>query len=292
MQKFIAVVLFLTALISYSQNRISEPIRVPFVLTPEGHIIIQAKVNGIDGTFIFDTGAGINLITQKFGDKVGSLEETHHFYTGHRATGEALQANLWNYDSLQIGDFIEANGQTAVLNFDFPIDGLISLTPFKNQPFTIDFENKLLTIESPQSVDQIRSESDFEMPLVITNDRDINLDISASVLLNDTLELLVRLDTGAGFGVYRFSSRYMEILGVDTTQVKKEFRPSPFKPDEGNDYYTTKLGKLSTLGKKSSVEDFSATFIDGLIYEGIMGLDWIGQKITIDLPNKRLIVKK
>ncbi|MFD2100279.1 retropepsin-like aspartic protease [Flagellimonas iocasae] len=292
MQKIVAFLFLFTSLITFSQNQASEPIQVPFVLTPEGHIIIQAKVNGIDGTFIFDTGAGINLITQKFGDKVGSLEETHHFYTGHRATGEALQANLWNYDSLQIGDFIEANGQTAVLNFDFPIDGLISLTPFKNQPFTIDFENKLLTIESPQSLDQIRSEADFETPLAITNDRNISLDIFAHVFLNDTLELLVGLDSGAGFGVYRFSSRYMETLGVNSTQIKNEFRPSPFNPDEGNMYYFTKLDKLSSLDKKSGVENFNATFIDGLIYEGITGLDWIGQKITIDLPNQKMFVIK
>ncbi len=292
MQKIIAVVLLFTTLISYSQNQLSKPIQVPFALTPEGHIIVQAKVNGMEGTFIFDTGAGINLMTQKFADKVGSLEETHHFYTGHRATGEALQANLWLYNSLQIGDYTETNGQTAVFNFDFPLDGLISLTPFLNQPFTIDFENKILTIESSESLNQIRSKADFEMPLTLTNDRNINLDISTSILLNDDLELLVRLDTGAGSGVYRFSSRYMETLGVDSTQVKNEFRPSPFKPNEGNTYYFTKLDKLSTLDNEVSLEVFNATFVDGLIYEGIMGMDWIGQKITIDLPKQKIFVKK
>ncbi len=292
MQKIIATVFLFSALITYSQNPVSKQIQVPFVLTPEGHIIVQAKVNGVDGTFIFDTGAGINLMTQKFADKVGNLEETHHFYTGHRATGEAFQANLWNYNTLQIGSFTEPDGQTAVFNFDFPLDGLISLTPFKDQPFTIDFGNKVLTLESPQSLQKVRSEADFEMPLAITNDRNINIDMATPVLLNDSLELLVGLDTGAGFGVYRFSSRYMETLGVDSSQVKKEFRSSPFNPNEGNTYYFTKLDKLSNLSKKSSVQDFIATFIDGLIYEGIMGLEWIGQKITIDLPNQKLIVKK
>ncbi|MEZ4809941.1 MAG: retropepsin-like aspartic protease [Allomuricauda sp.] len=265
---------------------------VPFVLTPEGHILIQAKVNGVQGNFIFDTGAGINLFTQKFANTVGNLERTHHFYTGHRATGEALQGDLWNYQSLKIGDFDAGSGQSVVYDFDFPIDGLIALAPFKDQPFTIDFENKALYLESPKSLEERYREKDFEMPIAITNDRDITIDISTAILVNDTLQLHVGLDSGAGFGVYRFNSRYMEDLGVDSTQVKKEFKPSYFDPEKGNMYYYVELEKLSNTGKNTSTQHFDAIFIDGLIYEGIMGLDWIGQKITIDLPNQRLIVKK
>ena len=292
MPKIVFFLFILVVSIAHPQNQISEPVEVPFMLTPEGHIIIQARVNGVQGNFVFDTGAGINLFTQKFADTVGSLKKTHHFYTGHRATGEALQGDLWNFQSLQIGDFNAGNGRSVVLNFDFPIDGLIALTPFKHQPITIDFEHKMLLIESPNSLEERLRQKDFEMPIFITNDRDINIDISTSVLLNDTLMLDVGLDSGAGFGVYRFSARYMDTLGVDSTQVKKEYKPSYFDSGKGNTHYYTSLGKLSNVGKDTSISNFDAIFIDGLIYEGIMGMDWIGQRITIDLPNHRLIVKK
>ncbi|WP_335966733.1 hypothetical protein [Galbibacter sp. PAP.153] len=44
----------------------------------------------MEGTFIFDTVAGLNLITKKFADKIKILKPTNEFFTGHRATGEAL----------------------------------------------------------------------------------------------------------------------------------------------------------------------------------------------------------
>lgn len=37
-------------------------------------------------------------------------------------------------------------------------------------------------------------------------------------------------------------------------------------------------------------ENFKATFIDGLIYQGIMCINWLGDKITIDMANERIIV--
>lgn len=50
------------------------------------------------------------------------------------------------------------------------------------------------------------------------------------------------------------------------------------------------VSTMSASNGKVSVEDFKATFIDGLIYEGIKSINWLGDKITIDVPNKRLIV--
>jgi len=130
------------------------------------------------------------------------------------------------------------------------------------------------------------------MPVQISNDRDIKIGISTTIKLNDKLTLNVGLDSGAGFGVYRFNSRYMKNLGIDSTKIENEFKPSFFKPEEGNEYYYTKLDKLTDTNKNVFVQDFKATFINGLIYEGIMGVNWIGRKITIDIPNKRLIVQK
>jgi len=292
MQKAIIALLILISTCSYSQEKVTEQINIPFKVSPNGHIMIQAKVNGVEGTFVFDTGAGINLLTKEFADKVNDLEKTDHFYTGHRATGEELQTDLWKAKTLEIGTFKIQDGTVTVFDFDFPLDGLISLTPFKNTPITIDFENKVLSIESSKSLKERVSNQDFEMPIQIANDRDITIGIATKIQLDNKLALNVSLDSGAGFGVYRFSSRYMKTLGIDSTNIESEYKKSYFKPEDGNTYYYTNVSKMSDFNTNTSITDFKATFIDGLIYEGIMGIDWIGEVITIDIPEKRLIVKK
>ena len=290
-------ILFTTLLILFTTLNVAQEksikiIEIPFTQTANGHIIIPAKINGIEGSFIFDTGAGINLLTKKFADKVTDLEKTHHFYTGHRATGEELQSDLWNSKYLEIGDFKASKEKFAVYDIDFPLDGLISLTSFKDKAITIDFENKILSVETKDSLTKLIAEMDFELPIQINNDRDIRIEIATTIKLNNTLTLNVNLDSGAGFNVFRFSSRFMEHLGVDKQNIKSEFKPSMFKPEVGNQYYYTTLSKMTDINNNVSVNDFQVTFIDGLIYEGIMGINWMGKKITMDIPNKRLIVKK
>lgn len=277
--------------IAYAQQNESGPIDVPFTLTSDGHIIIPAMVNGVEGKFIFDTGAGINLLTQDFADKIKDLEQTNHFITGHRATGEEIQSDIWNSDALVIGGFKVNNAIFSVFDFDFPLDGLIALTPLIDQAVTIDFENNLLRIESEKTLVALTANKDFELPLQIYNDRGIDVGISTKIQLNSKLTLNVKLDSGAGFGVYRFSSRYMGDLGVDSTEIASEYRPSYFKPLEGNTYYFTNLAQMSDTSGNVTVYNFKATFIDGLIYEGIMGIDWLGKKITIDMPNKKILVQ-
>ena len=292
MKRVITTILILFTTLTYSQQKITEQIKIPFTLTDDGHIIITAQVNGIQGKFIFDTGAGMNLLTKKFADKVNNLEKTHHFTTGHRATGEEIQSDIWYSKILEIGDFKIKNEIFAVYDFDFPLDGLISLTPFKDEQITIDFEKKILSIESDESLNQLVINKNFELPILISNDKEITIDIATYVQLENKLSLLVNLDSGAGFGVYRFNSRYMTDLGIDSTKLKSEYRKSYFKPEEGNIFYFTTLSKLTDENKNTSAKDFKVSFIDGLIHEGIMGIDWIGKKITIDIPNKRLIVQK
>lgn len=95
----------------------------------------------------------------------------------------------------------------------------------------------------------------------------------------------------AGFGVYRFSARYMAALGIDTAEVEKTYKPNYFSPSEGNNYYHSSLKSLSDRQDKVVLTNYKATFIEGLIYESIMGVNWLGQVLTIDLTEGRLLVQ-
>lgn len=140
MCKILQAVLILFILQVRSQDSNTNITTVPFTLTENGHIVINAQVNGIEGKFIFDTGSGMNLLTKKFANKIKDLKKTDHFTTGHRATGEEIKSDIWNSNLLKIACFQASKEIFAVYDFPFPLDGLISLTPFKDRAIGVDFE--------------------------------------------------------------------------------------------------------------------------------------------------------
>lgn len=281
--KYLHLTILFLSLSAFAQTKI------PFTLTDGGHTLVKAKVNGVEGTFIFDTGAGLNMVTKKFADKVGSLQKTDEFYTGHRATGEAIEADLYLTKTIEMGTF-SINGQlTSVIDIDFPIDGLISLLPFKDKVITIDYKNKELVIETPKSLEKL-AKTGKTVPIQVSDEHGKTLGIYTYVTLGK-LNLQVSLDSGAGFNVFRFNSRYMATLGINPETTQKQYRKSDFKPDSGNNYYTTTLSAMSSQTQPSiKKENFKATFIDGLIYQGIMCINWLGDTITIDMAKERMIV--
>lgn len=290
MKKIFLFLLIALSINSFGQNKASKTITIPFELLGSGHILIKAKVNNIEGNFIFDTGAGLNLMTKKFADKVTNLKKTDNFYTGHRATGEAIVCDLWATETLEIGSFNSKGQKFTTIDMDFPVDGLISLLPFRETPITIDYKNKVLVLETEKSLKEL-AKTGTSFPIQISEEGEKTLGISTYIKVNDKLTLQMNLDSGAGFNVFRFSSRYMEKLGVDATKVEKKHIASDFKPTEGNNYYFTNLDKISIASSdKIKVANFKATFIEGLIYEAIGSINWLGNKITIDIQKKNMII--
>ncbi|ALM49545.1 hypothetical protein AMR72_11915 [Flavobacterium psychrophilum] len=287
LKKFILLLLFAFQFAN-AQSDLSSPVKIPFTVTGAGHIMIKATVNGTEGNFIFDTGAGLNLVTKKFADKV-NLTKTQSFYTGHRATGEALEVDLYDIKSLQLAGFTDNNQQTAVLDIDFPLDGLISLMPFKNNAITIDYTTKNLIIENGASLKKLVKKNNA-LPIQISEDGERTLSISTKVKLNSKLTLQVGLDSGAGANIFRFNSRYIETLELDKSKLETKYVKSDFNPEHGNNFYRASLTELATINNTASVKEIPVTFIEGLIYEGILCTNWLGDKITIDVKGKRILV--
>lgn len=290
MKKTALFLCLLLCLNSFGQEQINKTISIPFTLLGSGHILVKATINNVEGNFIFDTGAGLNLLTKKFADNVKDLKKTDGFYTGHRATGEEIVADLWDTKSLEIGNQKLNAEKFTVIDLDFPVDGLISLLPFRNIPITIDYKNKVLVLETEKSVKELAKKG-ISIPIQISDDLGKTLGIATYVQLNDKLVVQMNLDSGAGFNVFRFNSRYMQSLGIDPSKTEMKHQKSDFKPTEGNNYYYTNLSKINTeSSNKISATNFKATFIDGLIYEAIGSINWLGDKITIDIRNKNMII--
>src|SRR5690625_78350 len=169
--------------------------RFPFALTDEGHTIIKATINGAEGTFLFDTGAGLNMLTKNFADSISDLEKTDGFYTGHRATGEEVQMDIWKAGHFAIDQYSLKDEFFSVYDIDFPLDGLISLTVFKDVPVTIDYKNEELVVESEESMEKRIEQAETILPIQLSLDRGKTVGISTYIHLDNKLKLQVKLDS-------------------------------------------------------------------------------------------------
>lgn len=265
-------------LLLFSSKLIAQ---IPFEIGKSGHIIFKAKINGIEGKFIFDTGAGLNAIFTNFSQKIAN-EKTNNFFVGHRATGEELNVDLYRAKSFEINNKNFDNQKYAIVDLDFgDIDGIISLQPFRETTVTIDYINKKILFNK-----STKNEKSIDIQLADYAGNAI--DLFTHIQLNDILQIQILLDSGEGKNSFWFSSKLLEPLKLN----KSEFKTVPVKSDfnKQNNYYIGKLAKLSTINKLQTIENIDVAFVDGLIYEGKTSIDWLGNILTIDIAKKKIFV--
>lgn len=256
---------------------------IPFTLLESGHIIVQATFNGVKGNFIFDTGGGHNLLFDNFAKKLDRAE-TANFFTAHRATGEALTVPIYHIDTLSIGGLTFQNQLYSTFDLSLEgIDGLISLQPFEHTPVTIDFENQVISFD-----ELTEAEKRHYIDIQIADYAGKALDIFTNVRLNNQVTVQVLLDSGAGNNSFWFNARLMDTLNLDESTFATSTKLSEFDPAKSNVFYRGELLALQTENGYRKHENLKAVFVEGMIYEGKTGIDWLGKKITISIPDKRI----
>ncbi|ACU62787.1 retropepsin-like aspartic protease [Chitinophaga pinensis] len=277
----------------FSQSAKNE---IPFSLLPSGHILVKAKVDGLDGNFIFDTGAGITVFTKTFFDKLKQVTREDGGYTGFRATGERLDIALFRVKSFEFGSLKKTDEEISYVDANLGgIDGIISLKLVESLPFTIDFDKKVIRFESAQTLADIRKKAKT-VPVQLEQSRGKSLTIFSYFKINDTLNLQLSLDSGAGKDVFRLNAKYLQQLGVDindSLHVKQFAKKSEIDTNHVSHIYLTTLSSIASA-KEPAVgrKDFPVQFLEGLIYDGIIWINWFGQKITFDLDKKVLLVQR
>lgn len=261
--------------------------------TEQGHLIVEAKFNGVKGRFIFDTGAGVNLLTKDYSDKLnGGLVDLKQRYTGFRSTGERMDVDLYRLASFELGGFKVNNPIATIIDVDLAgLDGLISLGLFLQQPFTIDYQQKQLVLE-----DKIIASAESKgtkIPLLVTQDRDIAYTIFALVNVNNQKELCFLIDTGAGKDAFHVNKYYLPLLGEGSGDPVRERKlQSDFNKELETSVFERRLNSIAIAAARSiAVSHPKALVIENLIYDGTMSLNWIGDRVTVDMANKCMIVR-
>ena len=117
------------------------------------HYLIEAKVNGIDGTFILDTGASNSCICTSLEDKFKVISKESK-EKASSANSEMTNTKISKSNIIQIGKWED---KINLISFDMnhinnalsqkkvpPIDGIIGADALKKSKAVIDYESNKL----------------------------------------------------------------------------------------------------------------------------------------------------
>ncbi|MDP2335088.1 MAG: aspartyl protease family protein [Bacteroidota bacterium] len=277
-------IILLTLTILVGLNSRAQDV-IPFSLTDSGHIVIEAKVDSIAGTFIFDTGAGLNMFFGDFPNKLGQ-GETNNFFVGHRATGEAMKVPIYHSNVLSIGNREFKNQIYSTFDINIgKIDGIISLQAFENLPVIIDYEKKELSFRELKDTEKKKY-----IDIQIADYAGKSLDIFTYIKVNNKVTIQVLLDSGAGANSFWIDESFSKSLSIDLSTFDKTERKSEFDANKIFKIYNGLISSISTENNLSKVEKPRVIFVEGLIYEGKTSIEWLGKKIAISIPDKKIYI--
>lgn len=105
---------------------------------------------------IFDTGGGETFISPEIAKRLGHVPSGRG--VGYRMTGEQVEFQYCPDITLTIGGIPFRHEEIAVWDIHSilpkelpPVDGILSLKTFQNQPFTLNLSSKKLILETPES---------------------------------------------------------------------------------------------------------------------------------------------
>jgi hypothetical protein len=236
----------------------------------DGHIVIEATINGQKGLFYFDSGAGNILFknrikTDSF-DKIGNLSSTD-------ASGKKMEMDLVTIPSLKIANVEFQDLSFRLIDeFDFQctdgIVGIIGYSAMRHANWQVDYENQIITFSD--KLDKLDVKGD-KVALKINK---FTFEPEVALHVNDTTPVYFTFDTGNAGGILadketfeqiKFQNKFLFSGGKATGlsgKNKKEFRDST-------------VYKLSDQLKLGTIK-FDPTIID---YETPKALNLLGNKV-------------
>jgi hypothetical protein len=196
---------------------LSGPVKIPFKRIISGSPLIEVVINGRLYRFIFDTGAGMSVLSSETAWEcdIKTKQNTNGFATA--ATGKAVGFSPGIIDSLQIGGLKVYNHSCIVIDskdLEFKIlgiqilkiDGIIGWNLMQELDVTVDNDNKEIILDKAGELsDTPVNYFWMGLPLIICSD-------------STSDSLLFFMDTGANqSGLY---TPYLN--NCDTTQLYKK----------------------------------------------------------------------
>lgn len=246
-------------------------------------VVVPVELNGVERRFVLDSGIGLTLVRAG----IDGCLPTGSSFTGKRMSGQDVTTPLATA-SLAFADVEVRDAEVGLLDMGgFPpelaeIDGFLSLTFFRQQPFTVDYQAGTIRdgTDSGGMPVPVQVEVDGPtviafMPLAIPGGRTINVELdmgSDALILDDRFaaETGVRLDAA--------DVRREE--GVDET---------------GNRYlrtFTRLPGHIHPAGAPALSQRDPTVMFQRVVHDGLLGHSYLSRFIvTWSIPDSEIRVQ-
>jgi hypothetical protein len=203
----------------------TSPAAITIKLEPwRNRWVMPATIAGKPGRYLFDTGAGLTLVSNATLKQAGCVPwgRTTGFTMmgekgqGPRCEGIALEVDGARLEPPSLGpiEMGELNPKDAAL------DGIIGLNLFENRTITIDFAAGVLTLETPESA-AARVAAMTPLPVRLKREVDGLALAVAAVVPSGKGKLYFELDSGNG-GTILASKPIAELVGLDPAKDGKQ----------------------------------------------------------------------
>ncbi|MEO9513073.1 MAG: retropepsin-like aspartic protease [Flavobacteriaceae bacterium] len=132
-------------------------LRIPLVLTETNHFEITAKINGISGRFILDTGASNTCVGMDKIDFFKMISEVSDIKAAGAGATE-METLVSSKNKIQIGDWKKSKQKIVLFDLvhvnqaltshnSLPVDGIIGADVLKKGKAIIDYDKKSLYLK-------------------------------------------------------------------------------------------------------------------------------------------------
>lgn len=254
-------------------------------------LAVPVRVGGIEKRFIFDTGIGLNLISQDLAARIGCHPDGTTF-TGQRMSGQPVTVPLGTLSSLEVGPRELRDVPVGIFDLHAmaglgDIGGFISLSCFRTAPVTVDYRAGLLVLEDEASLAQ-RAAAGTPVAARIRYDG-CSTELKLSLDLPHGEPVMAEVDTGSDVVILnesRAGDAGVDLRGENTRQVRGT-------DETGNEfvrYFTELPGEVKVSGAPSIRVTGPEVMFQRIIHDGLVGDQFLRNfTTTYDLSRSRMI---
>jgi hypothetical protein len=256
------------------------------------HVLtIPVRVCGIDTKFIFDTGIGLNLISEDLAAKVGCRPDGSTF-AGRRMSGQEITVPLGSLESLQVGASPMRDVPVGIFNMHAmaglgDVEGFVSLSSFRTTPVTVDYSAGCLVVEDEASL--LRRAAAGTSVTVHVGYDGCSTDLMLGMDLPSGKQINVEIDTGSD--VLILNTQFAQDAGIDLQgQAVEKAAATDETGHEFVRYFTEVRGDVKVSGAPTIRMASPPVMFQKIIHDGLVGDRFLRNfTTTYDLPNSRVI---
>ncbi|MCK8521852.1 aspartyl protease family protein [Aquimarina sp. D1M17] len=267
-------------------------------------IIIPVMVNGVELSFILDTGVGSTIIFSVENKNSLELKNASKIYLKGLGDGQPVEAIKSLKNELKIGDAISSSHKVFLvldesINFSprmgFPIHGIIGYDLFKDLIVDINYSKKIIKINNPKTYTYKKCKNCYQANIDLRDQNKRPFLTAKYKSPTGLIDIDLLVDSGSGSSMWLFEN---ENKGIQVT--KDSFRDFLGKGFNGDIYgQRTKIDELH-IGN-FVMKDVTTSFPDKQYIQGIsldkrqgsLGGSILKRfNIIVDYPNKKMSFKK